>query len=140
MRPRLGVLNAIREESYDKSAQSCDDNDRTRRSCRIRLLFYSVFWHSCGAHPRIVGALGCGLHCGFPGWSRELYIRAAIEVEVQFMADVKYGHYTTQAGLLAMIRDEILWATNIKFLNDEHEFLHAIGLIKDIISTQKKTP
>jgi hypothetical protein len=53
------------------------------------------------------------------------------------MPDVKYGHYTSTAGLLGIVRDERLWATNIKFLNDEHEFLHAVGLIKEIIANQK---
>lgn len=32
-----------------------------------------------------------------------------------------------------------IWATNIKFLNDEHEFLHALDLIKEIIPTAKIT-
>lgn len=49
------------------------------------------------------------------------------------MTNKEYGHYTNQAGLLGIISDEALWATNIKFLNDEHEFQHALDLIKDII-------
>ena len=53
------------------------------------------------------------------------------------MTDVKYGHYTTTAGLLGIVKDELLWATNIKFLNDEHEFVHALDMIKDIIEKQK---
>jgi hypothetical protein len=49
------------------------------------------------------------------------------------MATTEYGHYTSPAGLLGTIRDEILWATNIKFLNDQHEFQHALTLIKVIL-------
>jgi hypothetical protein len=49
------------------------------------------------------------------------------------MANKLYGHYTSQKGLLGIIGSESLWATNIKFLNDEHEFQHALDLIKDII-------
>jgi hypothetical protein len=45
----------------------------------------------------------------------------------------EYGHYTSPGGLLGIIRDEFLWATNIKFLNDQHEFQHALDLIKKIL-------
>jgi len=44
-----------------------------------------------------------------------------------------YGHYTTANALINIIQSEQLWATNIKFLNDEQEFLHAITLAKEII-------
>jgi hypothetical protein len=50
------------------------------------------------------------------------------------------GHYTSQAGLIEIIRSEKIWATNIKFLNDEHEFQHALKLIKEKIKTSKKIP
>jgi hypothetical protein len=50
-----------------------------------------------------------------------------------------YGHYTSQRGLLGIISNEVLWATNIKFLNDEHEFQHALDLIREIVSTSKIT-
>jgi hypothetical protein len=45
----------------------------------------------------------------------------------------EYGHYTSPGELLGIIRDEFLWATNIKFLNDQHEFQHALKLIKTIL-------
>jgi len=51
------------------------------------------------------------------------------------MNKTNYGHYTTQSGLLGIIASETLWATNIKFLNDEFEFQHALDLIKEIIPT-----
>jgi hypothetical protein len=47
---------------------------------------------------------------------------------------VDYGHYTSPGGLMGIVRDEGLWATNIKFLNDQHEFQHALDLIKRIIN------
>lgn len=50
-----------------------------------------------------------------------------------------YGHYTPLPGLMGIIKDETLWATNIKFLNDEHEFKHAIDLIKTIVKNAKIT-
>lgn len=39
-------------------------------------------------------------------------------------------HYTTQAGLLGIVRDNAIWATNIHYLNDESEFGHAIELAR----------
>lgn len=52
---------------------------------------------------------------------------------------MQYGHYTTANALISIILNEQLWATNIKFLNDEQEFLHAIVLAKEVIksSTEK---
>jgi hypothetical protein len=49
------------------------------------------------------------------------------------------GHYTSQRGLIGILSTETLWATNIKFLNDEQEFQHAVELIKQIIPTSKIT-
>lgn len=51
-----------------------------------------------------------------------------------------FGHYTSQTGLMGIISNETLWATNINFLNDEHEFQHALNLIRDIIPTSNITP
>lgn len=49
----------------------------------------------------------------------------------------KVGHYTSQAGILGIINTQLIRASNIKFLNDEQEFLHALDLIKQIIPTSK---
>ncbi|MGR6872523.1 DUF2971 domain-containing protein [Pseudomonas sp. HK3] len=51
----------------------------------------------------------------------------------------KVGHYTSQAGILGIISTQLIRASNIKFLNDEQEFLHALDLIKEIILTSKIT-
>ena len=53
------------------------------------------------------------------------------------MADVEYGHYTTISGAMGILKNEALWATNIKFLNDEHEFQHALDLIKELLPTSR---
>lgn len=51
------------------------------------------------------------------------------------MNNKDFGHYTSQTGLMGIISSEKIWATNIKFLNDEQECQHAIGLIKEIVTT-----
>ena len=51
------------------------------------------------------------------------------------MDKLNFGHYTSQSGLLGIVGSETIWATNIKFLNDEYEFQHALDLIKSIIPT-----
>lgn len=55
------------------------------------------------------------------------------------MNNKDFGHYTSQTGLMGIISSEKIWATNIKFLNDEQECQHAIGLIKEIVPTSKIT-
>jgi Protein of unknown function (DUF2971) len=39
-------------------------------------------------------------------------------------------HYTSQAGLLGIIRDKQIWATNVLFLNDSQEVKYAIRLVE----------
>lgn len=39
-------------------------------------------------------------------------------------------HYTTQTGLLGIIRDRKIWATHTQYLNDRREFLHAVDLVR----------
>lgn len=46
---------------------------------------------------------------------------------------MKLGHYTNTQGLLGIFQSKTLRATNIKFLNDEHEFVHALELIRQLI-------
>lgn len=55
------------------------------------------------------------------------------------MNDINFGHYTSQSGLLGIVGTEKVRATNIKFLNDEYEFQHALDLIKEIIPTSHIT-
>jgi Protein of unknown function (DUF2971) len=37
-------------------------------------------------------------------------------------------HYTTQAGLMGIIREKEIWATHTQHLNDRSEYLHALGM------------
>lgn len=48
------------------------------------------------------------------------------------------GHYSDVNGAMDIVSHEILWATNVRFLNDEHEFLHALHLIREITPTANK--
>lgn len=56
------------------------------------------------------------------------------------MATKLFGHYTDPNGLMGVIGNGTLWATNIKFLNDEQEFNHAIELITEILDSPKIQP
>lgn len=47
-------------------------------------------------------------------------------------------HYTSQTGLLGMIENKEIWATNISYLNDLKEFKHTIELIREIIDNEIK--
>lgn len=53
------------------------------------------------------------------------------------MSAKEYGHYTNQCGMMGIISSEKLWATNIRYLNDEQEFQHALDLIREIMPTAK---
>jgi hypothetical protein len=35
-------------------------------------------------------------------------------------------HYTNDAGLRGILKDKKLWATDVRYLNDSHEYIHAI--------------
>lgn len=45
-------------------------------------------------------------------------------------------HYTTGDGLLAMLQSRHIWATDSRFMNDPTELLYAMGLLRDIISSE----
>lgn len=49
-----------------------------------------------------------------------------------------YGNYTDSNALISILSSGKLWATNIKFLNDEQEFVHALGLVKEILNNSRK--
>jgi len=42
-------------------------------------------------------------------------------------------HYTTQNGLLGILKNRKIWATNILFLNDSKEFNHTLELAMDFL-------
>lgn len=47
-------------------------------------------------------------------------------------------HYTSQDGLLGIIGNGAIWASNIHYLNDSKEFIHAIDEVKAMIWHRKK--
>jgi hypothetical protein len=49
-------------------------------------------------------------------------------------------HYTTQQGLLGIIRDREIWATHTQYLNDVREFRHALELAREELSAMREYP
>lgn len=50
--------------------------------------------------------------------------------------DILY-HYTTQAGLLGIVRGKEIWASHTQYLNDSREFRHAIEIVEEELSKMK---
>lgn len=46
--------------------------------------------------------------------------------------DVLY-HYTTQVGLLGIVKNKEIWATHTQYLNDQREYLHALEIVREEI-------
>jgi hypothetical protein len=46
----------------------------------------------------------------------------------------KLYHYTSQQGLLGILKSNTLWATEIRYLNDASEYIYGTDLIKSIIT------
>ncbi|PTR10514.1 Protein of unknown function (DUF2971) [Nitrosospira sp. Nsp5] len=44
-------------------------------------------------------------------------------------------HYTTQNGLIGIIRDRVVWATNICYMNDAREFNYAMELLREAMAS-----
>lgn len=44
-------------------------------------------------------------------------------------------HYTSQAGLLGVIKEKAIWATNIYYLNDSMEYQYALDIIREVINS-----
>ncbi len=42
-------------------------------------------------------------------------------------------HYTSQSGLLGILKSKTIWSTRIQFLNDSREFVHTLDLWKETI-------
>lgn len=43
-------------------------------------------------------------------------------------------HYTKMPGLLGIVASKALWATDIRYLNDEKEFQHALDITRDLLA------
>src|ERR1700681_656381 len=48
-------------------------------------------------------------------------------------------HYTTQDGILGIVKSKEIWATHHQCLNDQREYLHAKELVRDEIVKRLKT-
>jgi len=59
--------------------------------------------------------------------------RAILNDVLSRKPDKPLYHYTTQKGLLGIIKDRQIWATHTQYLNDRREFLHAVDLVREEI-------
>jgi hypothetical protein len=53
--------------------------------------------------------------------------------ESGIMSDEYLFHYTTQPAICGIAKDQCLWATNIRYLNDSTEFVHSFELARNIV-------
>lgn len=47
-------------------------------------------------------------------------------------------HYTTQSGFLGIVKNKEIWATHTQYLNDQSEYLHALGMAREEIDAVMK--
>src|SRR5437870_645631 len=47
-------------------------------------------------------------------------------------------HYTTQRGLLGILRDNCMWATAAHYMNDSSEYVNGLELIGDALRAESK--
>jgi hypothetical protein len=59
--------------------------------------------------------------------------RAILNEVLSRTPDKPLYHYTTQKGLLGIIKNREIWATHTQYLNDRREFLHAVDLVREEI-------
>src|SRR6266481_218331 len=59
--------------------------------------------------------------------------RAILNDVLSRKPDKPLYHYTTQKGLLGIIKDRQIWATHTQYLNDRREFVHAVDLVREEI-------
>ena len=64
-------------------------------------------------------------------------MRALIENILSEIPQKPLYHYTSQTGLLGIVRHREIWATNIHYLNDTAEFAHAIELVTTEFENRK---
>lgn len=43
-------------------------------------------------------------------------------------------HYTTQTGLLGIVRSREIWATHTRYLNDAREYRHAVDVVTAVVA------
>lgn len=47
-----------------------------------------------------------------------------------------FYHYTSQQGLIGILKNREIWATHIQYLNDSSEFQYAVKLAKDMLKNR----
>src|SRR5438876_12190342 len=62
------------------------------------------------------------------------FFSAAFAEHLQKLTPEFLYHYTSQDGLLGIVKSRSLWATNISHLNDSTEFELSLGLIQKSLS------
>ena len=67
-----------------------------------------------------------------PSWMKPKK-RAILNDVLSRKPDKPLYHYTTQKGLLGIIKDRQIWATHTQYLNDRREYLHAVDLVREEI-------
>lgn len=59
--------------------------------------------------------------------------RAILNDVLSPQLDKPLYHYTTQSGLLGIVRSREMWVTHTQYLNDRREFVHAVDLVREEI-------
>jgi hypothetical protein len=49
--------------------------------------------------------------------------------------DQLFYHYTSQRGLLGIMKEKKIWATNIRYLNDESEFDYGVNKVLEVLES-----
>jgi hypothetical protein len=49
-------------------------------------------------------------------------------------------HYTSKAGLLGILKEKAIWATNVLYLNDSAEFRYTLDLVEKRLKEQETDP
>lgn len=63
---------------------------------------------------------------------------AAFPIDDREPTDVVY-HYTTAAGLVGILENRVLHATDMRFLNDSHEFIGGLDQVSEILNERVST-
>lgn len=66
-----------------------------------------------------------------PGWWAQPHQRVILNEALLQMPHPVLYHYTTQDGLLGILRSREIWATHTQYLNDHREFRHALGIFRE---------
>ena len=71
---------------------------------------------------------------------RDFIVRQLISIsEQQYKQEATdlVFHYTNLSGLIGIIENQYLWATNLYFLNDRNEYKHGVNIIKEVMDSIK---